>query len=403
MPPNAKNFPGKSSYWIAKQLRQQPAKEQAADTALDGFDTLAHLPKPEKHLRKSLSGITEIVISGAGGAGGGFLGALQEAERCGLDYNKVKVVCGTSAGTIIGLGIVMGLSAKKMMKVLINMPTERFQDWSIDSIMKVFRKWGICEGKYMAEYFKQFIKDYSGLDNPTFEQLYAKYPKELRVVVNNVTTRKIETWSHITHPHTSVAEAVATSCNLPLVFPPKWFVSKNGEMNAFIDGGMMLHYPLRKGSMHTPPEQQLGLVMVNKSAAFSINEEPSFNMESFLDYIGRISTMVFYRDPLSMDELALSQTVTIGVDHNPLNFKPTKAELDTLLSQGRKALLDYVGRRTRAHRKSTSSQPLTFKYAKEREEVERVDKKRQNRPSKKKERRHAKYTTERCVGARAGT
>lgn len=326
----------------AENVKKLSVTESYSEFANNNLE-LRHLPQPIGGFRNKLSGVTEVFISGAGGAGGAFIGALEEAELFGLDLKKLKVICGTSAGTIIGLGILFGMTPLEMTDHLRSMPAADFQDWSFSSVLNFFSRWGFCEGKVMVQHFKDFIKDKTGLDDPTFQQMFdAGYDKEFRVIVANVSTCKMEIWSYKTKPHMSVAKAVATSCNLPFVFPPIWHLTRNGQFHAYVDGGIMRHYPLRDGSHMTPPDQQLGFVMVNKKAAIQISDEPEIQMESFWDFLSRLFTMLIYRDPLCMDQTALDQTVAISVNHNSLKFAPTEEELRELKFSGRKAVREYI-------------------------------------------------------------
>jgi predicted acylesterase/phospholipase RssA len=335
--------------------KQLPPLAQTLQQKASNPDDFSKLPKPVGGLKTLFSNKTEIFLSGAAGAGPAFLSALQEAMRFGLDINQLKVICATSAGTIIGLGLVLGLTPEDMLKIYLSMPTEKFQDYSLSSIFRILSRWGLCEGKFMTSYFKKFIIEtienkHPGMldtirnpDDPTFSDLQTLgFDKEFRVVVANVTACKMEIWSHKNKPHMSVAEAMAASCNLPIIFPPKWILSENGEWQAIVDGGLMCHFPLREGSPYTPPEQQLGFLIANKNAVLTIDGKQIDPVESMLDYFGRLFTMSFYSDPLRMNEASFAQTVAISVTLNPLKFKPNEQELADLLHSGRLCFLEYV-------------------------------------------------------------
>jgi|GEM_PF-5522865 len=130
------------------------------------------LPKPVGEFRALLKDVTEVFIAGGGGAGRALPSAINEATEFGLDLKKLKVFCASSVGSIVGLGITIGIPANRMCQVLNDMPTDTFQDWSVYSAVNFFTRWGWCQGDAMPKYFKKMIKQQTGLEDPTFLQLY---------------------------------------------------------------------------------------------------------------------------------------------------------------------------------------------------------------------------------------
>lgn len=292
------------------------------------------LPKPVGANRSLLKDVTEVFIAGGGGAGRALPSAINEAVEFGLDLKKLKVVCASSVGAIVGLGIAIGMPANRMGKVLNDMPTDTFQDWSWYSLVNFFTNWGWCRGEAMPNYFKRLIKEETGLDDPTFLELYrAGYRKEFRVMTANVTRQRAAIFSHLKTPHEKVAKAVGLACSIPIIFPPQWVKNEKGDLEAYTDGGLAKNYPWGVGSLPTVPlHEQLGFIIINNNGRGHPHENA---LASFWHYLRGLIILLFSQDPLCLAANVKERTVPITVNHNPLNFNATKHEQAALDEAGR--------------------------------------------------------------------
>ncbi len=300
------------------------------------------LPKPSG-LTNFFSSVKELALSGGGGAGRAYPAAFVEATRFGLDFNNIEVVCATSVGSIMGLGIVIGAPVSDFKKILDKMPTDKFQDWSLSSILSIFKNWGICEGKVMPSYFRHIIKEYTKLEDPSFEELYAITGKEFRVIVANASRKKMQILSHKTTPKMSVAEAVSISCGVPILFPPRMIPNSDGELEYYVDGGILKNYPWGVGSDASRKiEEQLGFIFVNSTAAYALNNDGNNGVFNFLDYLYNLLTLIIFQDPLCLPDAVQARTIAISLGWNPLNFSPNPDEQKLLDSAGKKSVRKSV-------------------------------------------------------------
>lgn len=292
------------------------------------------LPKPVGHLRSLLKDVTEVFIAGGGGAGRALPSAINEASEFGLDLKKLKVVCASSVGAIVGLGIAIGMPANRMGKVLNEMPTDTFQDWSWLSVINFFTRWGWCQGETMPNYFRKMIRDETGLDDPTFLDLYkAGYRKEFRVITANVSKQRAAIFSYLKTPHEKVAKVVGLACSIPLIFPPQWVKNEKGHLEAYTDGGIAKNYPWGVGSSPSVPlHEQLGFIIINNNGRSQPNENI---LASFWHYLRGLIILLFSQDPLCLAANAKERTVAVTVNHNPLNFNATAKEQAALDEAGK--------------------------------------------------------------------
>ncbi|HRE30733.1 MAG TPA: patatin-like phospholipase family protein [Candidatus Berkiella sp.] len=312
------------------------------------------LPKPLGELRHLLNDVTEIFIAGGGGGGRAYPSAIAEAVEFGLDLHKLKVVCASSVGTIVGLGITLGVPATRMKQILNDMPTDTFQDWSWYSFINFFTRWGWCQGEAMPHYFRQLIKRETGLDDPTFLQLYqAGYRKEFRIITSNVSKQRAAIFSYVKTPHEKVAKIVGLACSIPLVFPPQWIRNKHGKLEAHSDGGLANNFPFGVGSLASiHSKEQLGFIIINNHG---ITPSPHQNpLLTFWHYLRGLITLLFTQDPLCMAATVKDRTVPITVNHNPLNFNATSQEQAALDDAGRIGVRRFARHRLK---KSNTFQP----------------------------------------------
>jgi predicted acylesterase/phospholipase RssA len=300
------------------------------------------LPRPTGVHRHLLKDVKEVFIAGGGGGGRALPRAVNEAAAFGLDLRKVNVVCASSVGTIVGLAITIGIAAHRMGKILNDMPTDTFQDWSLRSILNSFTNWGWCQGDAMPNYFKRLIKDTTGLEDPTFLELYrAGYRKEFRVVTTNVSQQKVAIFSYKKTPHVKVSKAVGLACSIPLVFPPQWYKNEKGELEAYTDGGLAKNYPWGVGSSpRVQLNEQLGFIIINKHA---VQQRPQRNpLVSFWHYLRGLMSMLIFQDPLCLAANVQERTIAVTVNHNPLNFNATKSEQKALDDAGQIAVRRFA-------------------------------------------------------------
>ncbi len=322
------------------------------------------LPNPiEKTLFEP---VHEIYIAGGGGAGRALPQALLAAQYYGLDFNKVNVICATSVGTIVGLGITLGISPQEMKKMLNEMPTDRFQDWSLRRIFNFFSEWGVCSGKEINTYIRKMIRDKTGLEDPTFLELYqAGYTKEFRVLTTNVSKHTTSIFSYRLTPNKKVSDLVTTACSIPLVYTPHWIVNEQGVLEAHTDGGLIRNYPFGLGGDPTVPiENQLGFNFVNKGAAYAIDNDRHTLIDSFWRYFKSLISMVLFQDPLSVSDSIRDHTVVIAVNHNPLNFNANENEQRALDKAAVKGVQHLVERmlQNKERKANELKRPVLFKY-----------------------------------------
>ncbi len=313
-----------------------------ADDLLESLDD--HYP-----YENVFGSVEQLYIAGGGGAGRSLPGAFVEAEKFGLDFKNVNVVCGTSVGSISALGIALGIKTQDMTSVLDDIPAERFQDWSFwSSISNFFTRWGWCEGKEFSAYFREYIFERTKQDlgedkalwDPTFLELYnAGYTKELRVITSNLDKLEPSVFSYKLTPHKKVADIVGLSCSVPIMFPPQQITSPEGVREWHTDGGVLLNYPFAAGNTEAVEfDKMLGFLFVNGTTAEKIRPKYGPGINSFIQFCITLVSAILFQQPLSLSQQVKDRTVAIRINHNPAKFTATPEEQRVLDKGGKDAV-----------------------------------------------------------------
>ena len=93
--------------------------------------------------------------------------------------------------------------------------------------------WGLDKGEVLVNWINERIKQKTGIENCTFQQLHDHTGKSLEVYVTNLNRNQVECFSHKTMPDFSVAKACQISMSLPFLFTP---TTLNND--TYVDGGI---------------------------------------------------------------------------------------------------------------------------------------------------------------------
>jgi len=194
---------------------------------------------------------------GAGSVRGlALISAFEElCNVMGGSIPHLRGVAGTSAGSMLALGVAAGLSPAEM-RTFADLP---FLYQVIDKL-----EWK-RNGKAISFVNKQLLRDkledllrIKGLGpDTTFRQLYRVRNIELKVATIDLAADKVVIWSTRDTPDAFVVDAVMASSSMPFVFRPEFQRTAKGECKAFVDGAGQMEIPFRL----YPPEHTLGIYL----------------------------------------------------------------------------------------------------------------------------------------------
>ena len=264
-------------------------------------------------------GYRHLVLEGGGVKGAAYAGALKVLDQNQL-LGKVDGVAGTSAGAITALLLALGYSAQEVMDVLLDLDFSRFKDGrELADVDRLFTRYGWYKGDFALCLFECLVEKKTGDRRTTFAQLEERRRaqpeagfRELRVFGTDVNAHAWVEFSARTHPEVALADAARISMSIPLFFAAREF-----QGHVFVDGGVLINYPIGAFDGEGEPQRTLGL---------HLGTQPTVGrVEGFVSYTEQ--TFATLLDSQVDDLCAAPSDVRRSVFINPLGIKATDFDL----------------------------------------------------------------------------
>jgi NTE family protein len=313
-----------------------------------------------------------LVMEGGGIKGIAYGGALLELEKKGILQNITRVA-GTSAGAIQACLLSVGYSPKEIIEIVNQTPIETFNDdgFVAKGTKRLFKEYGWFKGESFLKTMENVIFQRTGNANLTFEELHrlaeATPFRDLYVTGTNLTDQTLVVFSHETYPKMRIADAVRISMSIPLYYKSIWIdeegtvyeePSTNKKCSLFVDGGLMLNYPIdifdkakyvnSTGEDEIFNEQTIGLrlekciqidhLMAKKDGAATQNIS---DLNSYMDALGGL----MMRNVNAPNVRDLERTIYIN--DNGLSARVRKVpdhEKQMMMTAGQQAVIEFFGR-----------------------------------------------------------
>lgn len=241
-----------------------------------------------------------LVFEGGGIKGLAYGGALEVLSDQKI-LPQIESVAGTSAGSITAMLVALRYSANDIRELLFKLDFSQLEDGGSTGIFRLFRRYGYYRGDTYLDLMRCLVEGKTGKKRATFRDLHDKGYLDLRVFSADLNVGSVRELSYRKSPDFEVALAVRMSGSFPL-----FFASIENEKRIFVDGGVVLNYPVNAfdGERGLNPET-LGFVLVNTSTPPPVR---------------KIDDIVTYGKGLF--ETLLSAQV-VGLEHNPANLERT--------------------------------------------------------------------------------
>lgn len=284
----------------------------------------------------------DAVFEGGGVRGIAFVGALQQFEIEGFQWNNLA---GTSAGAIVATLLAAGYKGAEMDELirefnymalmnkrgLANVPL-------VGVWLNLWIRKGMFTGDYLLDWMVEKLKKKNVL---TFADLPAG---KLKVIVSDITHGKMvvipdELADLGFEPSTfSVALAVRMSAGLPFFLEP--VVVKKGKENIYVvDGGLLSNFPIWLfGDNPRSDYPTIGFRL------FASNEAAPYLIADFPDYVtAMVKTMLHAHDQRYIDSQNKRQTVMIPTHGiSTAQFDLSSNDRDMLFRSGQDAAEQFL-------------------------------------------------------------
>jgi len=235
-----------------------------------------------------------IVICGGGKLGFGILGGIQYMmDQKMLD---VKYFSGTSIGSIICYFLAIGYTPIEMIVYIITNKVFETEHKGIESILNGE---GLYDFSIFRNHFEKMTIDKIGY-LPTLNDLHEKFQNVLFTTTYNVTQKKKEYISYMTHPDMSCIDAIQLSSSLPFIFTDSIY-----NEDYYIDGGFVDNCPF---------EPLLDFDKINP-IVFNIEQKNNNEYKKIIDKFYTIITIP--ANELSRMQLLKCEYKTINIEMEP--------------------------------------------------------------------------------------
>jgi len=277
--------------------------------------------------------ISNLVFQGGGVKGIAYAGALAALERR-AELCAVQGIAGASAGAFTAMLVAIGCDAAAIARIATGTDDAALED-HFDPL-RLATHYGIYRGEALHEWIAGAFAT-TGLDQRlSFAALAAATGRDLRVFATDLTQRTAREFSARATPRVPVVDAVRASMSIPLMFPAWRFAAGEPDDHLYVDGGVVMNYPIAAFDEHDPPEATLGFRLVPGSQPVPIpgdRNHPAAYVHALFGAIlaaQAIDVSAQPRDRLrsvSIDDFGIAAT----------GFRLTAAQQQALFESGRRA------------------------------------------------------------------
>ena len=236
--------------------------------------------------------IKHLIISGGGPTIIQTLGSLQYLyETTFIQIDKIESIYATSAGAIIAVIMCLKFEWQTIFDYIIMRPWNEVFPINMSSILDTYINKGIFNIATFEKCMKPLFDAKDISCNITLLEFYEYSKVEIHFFTFEINVFELVDLSYKTHPDLSLLTALHMTCALPVIISPVFLDGK-----CFIDGGIMVNYPLNKCS-HTEKDEILGFK--NKYENYNASNVIEAN-SSLLDFLLNFVFKLIYN--LSADE-----------------------------------------------------------------------------------------------------
>jgi len=210
--------------------------------------------------------IEHLVCSGAGPHGLAQLGVVMEYERQGLlCYDKLKKVYGCSAGSMIGMLIVLKIPLSETVEYIFKRPWEKFIKLDF---FEMNERGGIVDCNKMKEMFYPLFHANNIPLDITFAQARERSTTDLHIFSTNLSTFKQVDFNSESFPDMPILTGVMLSSCIPPMFTVGSY-----EGVLYADGGLSDNFPLAALMKDPSKPDPTSILCINMSGPLPVIKE----------------------------------------------------------------------------------------------------------------------------------
>ncbi len=287
---------------------------------------------------------SNLVFEGGGVKGIAYTGALQVLQEKNL-LPQIKSVAGTSAGSIVAALLALGYDATGISTLMNDLDFSKLEDgWDP---LRIPFTYGLYKGDYFLHWMRRQIAAAPGKNLPetaTFEDCKNAGCKDLHVFATDLNIKDVKEFCFDKTPTVPVAEAVRASMSIPLFFKAWQFSNNNPDNHIYVDGGVVLNYPLTVFDTGAEPNMQtLGFFLKNMHG---VSTSIDLKYDQIVGYIKSLFDTILDSQVIDFDEDSTEMKRSVMIDDHGISatdFQLTEQQKQLLVQSGRAATENFFG------------------------------------------------------------
>lgn len=286
-----------------------------------------------------------LVISGGGPNILQSIGILQKyADANLLDITKVKSIYATSSGAVLGAMLCLNFEWDILINYLVGRPWNVLFFINFEKIYNSYKTNGLFGKEEIIQVFKPLLKSKDIPLNINLRDLFLLCNIELHVFTIEVNNIDIVDISHIDYPDLELIDALLMTSSIPFLFNPCF--SNN---NCFMDGGLLINYPINPCLKKWGSESYTKNILAIKQmcALENINVNPSTNLIQYcVQIIFKLVDVGKKQNHISQDPY--NNLLEISCNENFMDFTKIINALNNInyrkdiLQKGHNIAIEYI-------------------------------------------------------------
>lgn len=277
--------------------------------------------------------IKHLVISGGFIYGISAYACIDELIRNKYLYmDNIQSIYGTSVGAIFAVVLSLKYDYDIIENYIVNRPWYDICKITTDSFLNLFHKRGIFDIKLIENILFPLLKGRDLDPHITMKEFYNKTGIDIRIYAIEINQYTLVEFSHESRGDWRLVDVVYASCSIPLIFSP--LIREN---ECFIDGSLLLNYPLEKCTDKHNPDEILGIYLMQffKMPAYFVHEQTAlvdFIITLFNQIVANKFSNTMNESPKIKYEIEFNTSYSMEDVYDTV-FKPEKRR--ELLDDGR--------------------------------------------------------------------
>ena len=288
-----------------------------------------------------------LAIGGGGMAGISIPGALSTWIESGYTLEQFKAFAGTSVGSLVAALLSLRADPDYISNKLKHTNFKNLLDasWTrLSNMWGVLEHYGWYKGTALREWIETSIKEISGDAKITLKQAWEKYETHLIITKVDVLYPKCKlvTMDYMSHPNKYISEAVCESCAIPYIFRAIYGTIGDELGHIFVDGGVLLNYPITTLYNIIPSREVMGLCLSHKTTKNEEDPEyrPVKNNIEFIESIAKSWRDIALKSHIEKDDWR--RTCNIAVSVNTMDFDVSVEKLEEAYEDGKNAMKKFI-------------------------------------------------------------